>query len=163
MRLRLQYTKHRHWAGRYTGPESVPEEDWKNYKALTIEKDVLTLNDGVSAMQTLKKIVEDTTHAYGISEAYWRLVLEDAKTTRVTITGGESVKLTNKVRAISPVYKQGVDTVDVNDIFDLAWSGEATGEEPLPSLLDKTPIPDGTVVQILDEWGEPINTTEVVT
>lgn len=159
MKLLLQYSRARHWSNNYPeGAASIPKSHWKTLKTETIVLETVTLEDVERAMATLKSLVEETTYS-GISEAFWRLVVEDDRA-RVVKFGSGSMTFDGGSRQISPAYKQGIDKVDVNDH---TWSDEdAPGEEPLLDLLDKAPIPDGTVVQILDAWGEPVDTTEVV-
>lgn len=156
MRLVIQYTRWK--AHHFADVRDIREEHWKTSRKLPISDDLSP--EGVKKMMGfLKGAVEETTY-YGVSEAYWRLALVDgAGATKVLTEKGYVNVPVAKPVVLSPIYMQGSEV----DIEDHAFVEEATGQVREVDLeLDSTPVPHGTVVQILDEWGDPVQTTEVI-
>lgn len=139
----------------YKGPEFISESDWREYDA-----DVT--RDSEAPMVTLDRFIKRFANAVKtgegrISDAYWRMTAQ--------MDSGDVVVLT-------PVpLRQGVDEPKVDEIRlrFLLNTGIKLAETPqdvtidtadLPAL-DATPVPTGTVVEVLDEWGLPTGSTEV--
>ena len=146
--LLLQYTKWR--IHTYGGTPPTDSEHWKYWgsraKWLAVVDDYADPTAIRVGLERMTEIVTGDDYV-GVSDAYWRLIWIDNDDV------GQRPHL-----IAGPVPQSAKTTAkDVEATLDIAL----VEPEPLPQL-DATKVPSGTVVQILDEWGLPINTTEVI-
>lgn len=130
------------------------ESSGDNFKPATVEKALDMLEDA---------ILEAHHSPFGTTHGVWRLVYwRRGIPVTVTLASGRTIDIDRRI--VSGPFRQGADAGKVDReaarrrIFPTEQ--EVPEESPLPAL-DETPVPAGTVVEVLDEWGLPTGSTEV--
>lgn len=130
------------------------ESNGDNFKPETVEK----------ALDMLESAIAEPHHSpFNTTHGVWRLVYwRRGIPVTVTLSGGRTIDIDRRI--VSGPFRQGADAGQVDReaarrrIFP---TEQEVPEEPSLPTLDETPVPTGTVVEVLDEWGLPTGSTEV--
>ena len=160
--VRVQYTGQTvgYFKDRGVTPDKIPEGQWHNDNVWYWDGTEVDRNRMMEWLRSYLGMVFQFN--CGFSHAYVRVVVEyeDDDTVLPTTKGPISLR---GPRVIFGPEEQTGERPDLDrPPVPPSLPGDAPPPPPDPlRVLDKEPASAGTVIEILDEWGDPIGATEV--